>query len=662
MDFQTSASLEGLQTDEQRRVLDTVAQVRKCGLDSILSLPQIVVCGQQSSGKSSTLEALTEIPFPRNDNLCTRYATEIILRRGPTNSLTVKVIPDPMRPAGEQAAIKGFQESITDFAELPRVMDMAMDVMGIQKDGMAPGGRAFARDVLSIEIEGPSRPQLTLVDIPGLIETATKGVSPADIDLVTEITDFYIKQPRTICLAVVSATSDYATQRILTKVREVDPEGDRTLGVITKPDRLPAGSGSERSFIDLARNADIFFKLGWHVLKNRAFEEDGFSLTERNDSEARWFRKSNFQELGPDCLGVAALRSRLSTLLFEHVKRELPQLQKDLQKALKDAEKQLEAMGDSRSNPTECRTYLANLSLNFYELCKAGMGGSYEGSFFEFDGTESFSPRSPQATRRIRAMVQLLNNTFNHEMLFRGHKFHVLSTKDSNGVKLRGTSPKSEEEHAEDEKPEEPILLSRSEGLAWVRDVLVRTRGREVLGTFNPLLIGELFWEQSSKWHLIAKEHVDEVARACRQFLEALLFESCSKDVKTRLWSSQMETAFNERCKAASEELDSLIRDIKDYPINYNHYFTDTVNKLHAATLEASLEESIDKATTHKHLDGCQSTHTSASVNVKEAVRSFLPKVDPSMENVSCGAALDHALALYKVRQNSGSLLMLISS
>lgn len=80
-DFKTTSSLEDLQTDEQRRVLDTVAQIRKCGLEGVLDLPQIVVMGDQSAGKSSVLEALTEIPFPRNDNLCTRFATEIILRR-----------------------------------------------------------------------------------------------------------------------------------------------------------------------------------------------------------------------------------------------------------------------------------------------------------------------------------------------------------------------------------------------------------------------------------------------------------------------------------------------------------------------------------------------------------------------------------------------------
>ncbi|KAH8587254.1 hypothetical protein B0O99DRAFT_694620 [Bisporella sp. PMI_857] len=49
-DMDITGSLEELQTDEQRRILDTVAQVRKCGLESILSLPQLVVCGDQSAG------------------------------------------------------------------------------------------------------------------------------------------------------------------------------------------------------------------------------------------------------------------------------------------------------------------------------------------------------------------------------------------------------------------------------------------------------------------------------------------------------------------------------------------------------------------------------------------------------------------------------------
>lgn len=223
--FLINPSLEDFQTDEQRSILDTISQVRKCGLDNILSLPQIVVCGDQSAGKSSVLEALTEIPFPRNDNLCTRFATEISLRREPTTSLTIRVIPDSARPQGEQDAIKAFSESITDLDDLPDIMESAMKVMGISDPQTSGSGSAFAKDVLSIEIQGPDRPQLTLVDIPGLIQTSTKGVSEADVAIVAEITNSYIEQPRTICLAVVAATHDAANQPILSRVRKFDPKG-----------------------------------------------------------------------------------------------------------------------------------------------------------------------------------------------------------------------------------------------------------------------------------------------------------------------------------------------------------------------------------------------------------------------------------------------------
>jgi GTPase SAR1 family protein len=269
-----TSSLEGLQTEEQSHVLDIVSQLRKRGLDSVLQLPQIVVCGDQSAGKSSVLEALTEIPFPRSDNLCTRYATEIILRRAVTDSLTIKVIPDNDRSTAEKESISSFKAVITNFDDLPEIMEKAMSVMGIESD-LSSGSisRAFAKEVLSIEIEGPTRPQLTLVDLPGLILTDTRGVTKADVQLVAEITDRYISQSRTICLAVIAATNDYANQGILTKVRNVDPKGERTLGIITKPDRLIPGSGMEKAYFDLARNEDVHFTLGWHVLKNRAFEE-----------------------------------------------------------------------------------------------------------------------------------------------------------------------------------------------------------------------------------------------------------------------------------------------------------------------------------------------------------------------------------------------------
>lgn len=517
-----SPTLAELQTDEQRRVLDTVSQVRKCGLESVLSLPQIVVCGDQSAGKSSVLEALTEIPFPRNDNLCTRFATEISLRRDPIDSLTIRVISNSDRPQKEQDEIKNYSETIADFAGLPEIMNNAMKVMGISE-----GGNAFAKDTLSIEICGPNRPQLTLVDIPGLIQASTKGVSETDVDLVAAITDHYIKQPRTICLAVISATHDAANQPILQKVRKFDPQGDRTLGVITKPDRLSAGSGSESKFLELARNEDVFFKLGWHVIKNRKFEETNFSIDERNASEKLFFIKSNFNTLAKDNVGIDALRLRLSYLLFEHVKSELPRLQKDLEQALQTAQAELRTLGPPRSTPTECRTFLTQLSMDCYDICRSTLNGNYEHPFFKSDadsaqsvGSDNPDNSNNASLRRLRAAVQLHNCSFATELEIAGHKYKF----------------ENQESQSKSNSVFTPKFLSLQEAKDWVKQKLRLARGTELIGNFNPQVIGELFWEQSERWESMAKTHVEKISKLCDDFLASLLESQTTPELKARIW------------------------------------------------------------------------------------------------------------------------------
>jgi GTPase SAR1 family protein len=636
-----TTSLESLQSDEQRLVLDTVAQVRKCGLEGILALPQIVVCGDQSAGKSSVLEALTEIPFPRNDELCTRFATEIIMRRATVDSLTIRVIPDDSRTGSGRQSIEAFHESITNFGELPDIMEKAMEVMGIGKAGSQPC--AFARDVLSVEIEGPSRPQLTLVDLPGLIQNETKGVTKADVELVREITDRYISQSRTICLAVVSATNDYANQGILSKVQKVDPKGERTLGVITKPDRLPAGSGTESAYIALARNEDIFFKLGWHVVKNRSFEEGKDTFLERNASEASYFRYSNFKCLPKESVGIDALRERLSHLLFEHVKQELPQLQSDLSQALDDSNTELAALGSPRTNAKDCKEYLTQLSVGFHRVCAAANEGHYEGPSFRYDTNEVFSAKSRASVRRLRATIQKMNARFSDVLREEGHSYHIAMSddpRDDIDLSLSVSSPASK-----------PVRLSRSQAHSWVSDVVHRNRGRELPGSFNPLVVGELFWEQSVKWPDLAKAHVEEVAEVCRQFLMGLLEEMCPKDVISRVWSLHFEEALKKRNDAASDELGRIVYDHKGYPINYNDSYTDIVRRFQQERERGRLSKAVEDATSHNSLPGCHSNHTSAEIDLSNALDGFLRVSEPDMEMDSYEEALDRLHAIYKVSQ-----------
>lgn len=73
----TSNVLLSLQLDKTTERLERIAKLRSCGIGEHVDLPQLIVCGDQSAGKSSVLEGITGLPFPRKDRLCTRFATEI---------------------------------------------------------------------------------------------------------------------------------------------------------------------------------------------------------------------------------------------------------------------------------------------------------------------------------------------------------------------------------------------------------------------------------------------------------------------------------------------------------------------------------------------------------------------------------------------------------
>ncbi|KAG5968441.1 hypothetical protein E4U58_001864 [Claviceps cyperi] len=96
--------------------------------------------------------------------------------------------------------------------------------------------------------------------------------------------------------------------------REVDPEGNRTLGLITKPDALDVGSDSEASYVKLAQNNDVVFRLGWHVLKNRDFKMRDASSAERDAAEASFFSSGIWATLDPSNLGVDLLRDVETTI------------------------------------------------------------------------------------------------------------------------------------------------------------------------------------------------------------------------------------------------------------------------------------------------------------------------------------------------------------
>jgi hypothetical protein len=161
--------LDSLCAKGEGDLLDAVDAMRSQGIAHYVSLPQLIVCGDQSSGKSSVLEAISGIPFPTRDNLCTRFATEVILRRSSETGVSVSIVPAEMRTEGERELMLAFHETITSLDDFLNLTEKAKKTMGL--DDMT---NAFSEDVLRVEISGPDRPHLTIVDLPGLIHAETK--------------------------------------------------------------------------------------------------------------------------------------------------------------------------------------------------------------------------------------------------------------------------------------------------------------------------------------------------------------------------------------------------------------------------------------------------------------------------------------------------------
>ncbi|KAB8240001.1 P-loop containing nucleoside triphosphate hydrolase protein, partial [Aspergillus flavus] len=220
--------------------LDSVDRIRANGVGDHIALPQLVVCGDQSAGKSSVLEGISGIPFPRQDGVCTRFATEIILRHElKYRRNTATIIPHISRSEDERARLSAFHREVTDIAQLLGIIDKAARLMGVQGANELADAPTFAADVLRLEVVGDTGLHLTLVDLPGLISVSE---NEDDLQLVNDLVNSYLENSRTIILAVVPASSDVDTQSIIQRARRYDKDGLRTVGIITKPDLINDGT------------------------------------------------------------------------------------------------------------------------------------------------------------------------------------------------------------------------------------------------------------------------------------------------------------------------------------------------------------------------------------------------------------------------------------
>ncbi|RSL40867.1 hypothetical protein CEP53_013109 [Fusarium sp. AF-6] len=615
----TSDGLSGLCSKEKLQLLDTVDSLRSHGISHYISLPQIIVCGDQSSGKSSVLEAISGVSFPVRSNVCTRFPTELVLRKTAHTGVNVRIVPHHSRPESERKTLASFHETLDAFDELPELIERAKAAMGI-----TTLGKAFSNDLLRIEISGPDRPHLTIVDLPGLIHAETKTQSKSDVEMIKKVVRGYMKEPRSVILAVVSAKNDYANQIVLQLAQRADPKRNRTLGVITKPDTLHPGSESEQSFINLANNKDVEFRLGWHVLRNRDSEKDSWGQEERNAMERDFFSTGDWASLNTSDWGINTLRNRLSKLLVRQIASEIPHLINEISAKAGLRQTQLDRLGQPRATIGEQRTYLIQIGQDFQAIVRAATEGNYTNPFFE----DAMSEEGYQ--KRFRAVIQNLGQDFAKEL-------------DKKGKLIR-----IHEESVEELDDDDPTM-SRQEYLDKIVKLMKRSRGRELPGMFNPLIVADLFREQSSPWGDLVRAHVKNVWDSAREFLRHVVMHTANLNTADTLQEFVLMPKLDKIFKGLSEKVEMLLSQHQEgHPITYDDSFIDTLQEIRIERRTAKMLITLRRKFGWVEALSANTLNQS-SVNLKDLAKSLASLPKPDMNYFAAEEVLDALESYYKV-------------
>ncbi|RLN04135.1 dynamin-related protein 3B-like [Panicum miliaceum] len=310
------------------KLQDIFAQL---GSSSTIDLPQVAVVGSQSSGKSSVLEALVGRDFlPRGSDICTR------------RPLVLQLVHQPRRPTDAEADEWGEFLHLSgrrfyDFREIRREIQA-------ETDREAGGNKGVSDRQIRLKIFSPNVLNITLVDLPGITKVPV-GDQPTDIEArIRTMIMSYIRHKTCIILAVSPANADLANSDALQMARVADPDGSRTIGVITKLDIMDRGTDA-RNF--LLGNV-IPLKLGYVGVVNRSQQDinSDLSIKDALAREEKFFRtQPAYHGLTQYC-GIPQLAKKLNQILVQHIKTVLPGLKSRISSQLTAVAKELAVYGD----------------------------------------------------------------------------------------------------------------------------------------------------------------------------------------------------------------------------------------------------------------------------------------------------------------------------
>lgn len=595
---------------QQVKVFDALDELGRLGITHNLS-PQLIVLGDQSSGKSSVLEALARFHFPVSQDLCTRCPIKLILRKAYEESLKggVELSHDSQQKPRDKPRLQRWIDTSKAKTsgrrdELERQMENALRELGLKSmtDSNPPhvslsqGVKQFTEDILVIEKRGPDLPLLNLMDLPGLFQGENEDQSEASRSAVKRMIEKHMGQETNLVLLVINSKTPSINQTAIKFFQRalVKDKGlrDRAIGVITHPDH---GSDSLSDIRKVLEDVKQLLKHGCYIVRNqsRAEREEGKSLDDRDREEKIFFETLPLAEEEKKNAGIENLRIALKNALWLHTQDALPNIMRDIHGKIAQIEAEVKNSDQSRATASQRRQYLANIAVRFEHLTTRAINGVYENDpcneshaigesreyclkckgFFPV-GTKTLSNLDSQRTK-LRSNVRALNMEFAKTMRHFG-KTEVINQKGGQALSTTndestdlGTNQQVEpsdhflpEDVLKYYQHEEPGNIGRKQYEEKVARLIKSNRGLEPSGEVNPKVYTDLLADQSERWAKIADDHLRAVFKVTEDFVSLAMKNVCPEPnakVRLALKKKVIDPNFQDLRRKAFDNLKTLL-------------------------------------------------------------------------------------------------------
>ncbi|KAJ0100684.1 hypothetical protein J7T55_002027, partial [Diaporthe amygdali] len=301
----------------------------------------------------------------------------------------------------------------------------------------------------------------------------------------------------------------------------------------------------------------------------------------------------------------------------------LPSLVDEIESKRDACHDKLVKLGRPRLTPYDQQLFLLGISESFQRLVKSATDGDWNDLFFK--ETESDNGYH----RRLRAVIQNSNDNFAKTLTRNGQLRHIGDS---------SIAP-----------PQNAIHTTRDEFLEHVEAKMRMSRGRELPGLFDPMIIANLFRDQASPWERLVRDHVDSTWKACKVFLQHLIVHITDPGTSTALLQKIIGPAMENISMALKAKTDDVLKTHQAiHPITYNHHYTETVQKIRADRKRNECASAVKRFFNVSTLGPCDLFIT--NVDLSSLVDTIIgDTTEPDMNRFAASDVSDHMEAYYKV-------------